>query len=317
MYSYGYSGYNNPYSGIPSGSGGGAQPGALQQAGTQAYNYSQPISTTAAPPEQPVADQATSAFNQARDAFKAGDYANALQLDQQALTQMPNDTALHEFLALVQFAQGQYEQAAAPLYAVLSVGPGWDWTTLSGMYPDVETYTGQLRKLEAYISANPRSAQARFVLAYQYLCQGHDDNAVAQLKQVVKLQPGDTLSAQLIARSQPSGGTQPASSGTAPAGSPAIEGKLSGRWTATPAKGASIALAIQDDGRFTWAVSGPGKPPATIAGTSNFADGVLTLADQGGQNGALAGKVAWQDADHFNFRLSGAPSTDPGLNFAR
>ena len=30
---------------------------------------------------------------------------------------MPNDVTLHEFLALVLFAQGQYEQAAAPLYA--------------------------------------------------------------------------------------------------------------------------------------------------------------------------------------------------------
>ena len=126
---------------------------------------------------------------------------------------MPNDTTLHEFLALVLFAQGKYEQAAAPLYAVLSVGPGWDWTTLSGMYPDVATYTGQLRNLEAYITANPKSAQARFVLAYQYLCEGHDENAVAQLKQVVKLQPGDTLSAQLVARSQPSGGTPPAPAG--------------------------------------------------------------------------------------------------------
>jgi tetratricopeptide (TPR) repeat protein len=320
MYSYGYSGYNNPYSGTPGGSQPGApqQPGdAPQQAGATAYNYSQPISTTAAPPEPSVADQATSAFDQARDAFKAGDYANAQQLDQQALAQMPNDTTLHEFLALVLFAQGQYEQAAAPLYAVLSVGPGWDWTTLSGMYPDVATYTGQLRNLEAYIDKNSRSANARFVLAYQYLCEGHDDNAIAQLKQVVKLQPGDTLSAQLIARSQPAGGTQTAPPGAAPAASTAVAGKLPGRWSATPAQGANIALAIQDDGRFTWATSGPGKPTATIAGTSTFADGVLTLADQAGQNGALAGNVAWQDADHFTFRLLGAQPEDPGLKFSR
>jgi tetratricopeptide (TPR) repeat protein len=318
MYSYGYSGYNNPYTGAPSGSGSGPQPGdAPQQASAPAYNYSQPISTTAAPPAQSAADQATSAFDQAREAFKAGDYANALQLVQQALTAMPNDTTVHEFLALVLFAQGQYEQAAAPLYAVLSVGPGWDWTTLSGMYPDIATYTGQLRKLEAFISANPRSAHARFVLAYQYLCEGHDENAIAQLKQVVKLQPGDTLSAQLVARSQPPGVTTSAPSGEAPATPSAVEGKLSGRWAATPAKDASITLAIQDDGRFTWATTGPGKPPMTIAGTSTFADGTLTLADQGGQNGALAGKVVWQDSDHFNFRLAGAPTTDPGLSFSR
>ena len=47
-----------------------------------------------------------------------------------------------------------------------------------------------------------------------------------------------------------------------------------------------------------------GQAPATIAGTSTFAGGVLTLADQGGQNGAL-GKVSWQDPTHFNFRLDG------------
>ncbi|AGA27108.1 tetratricopeptide repeat protein [Singulisphaera acidiphila] len=321
MYSYGYSSYSNPYSG----SGGAVQqagvsqqPGdAPQQTAAPASDYSQPISTTATHPEPAVADQATAAFNQAREAFKAGDYANALQLDQQALTQMPNDTTLHEFLALVLFAQGKYEQAAAPLYAVLSVGPGWDWTTLSGMYPDVATYTGQLRNLEAYVAANPNSAQGRFVLAYQYLSEGHDENAVTQLKQVVKLQPEDTLSAQLVARYQPSGDTPSAPAGVAPADSPAVDGKLPGKWVATPAKDANIALSIQDDGRFTWAATGQGKPPTTIAGASTFADGVLTLVDQGGQSGSLAGKVIWQNADHFTFRLAGAPPTDPGLSFAR
>ena len=130
-------------------------------AGRGAYNYSQPISTTAAPPEQAVAGQATSAFDQARDAFKAGDYGKALQLDQQALAQTPNDTNMHEFLALVLFAQGKYDQAAAPLYAVLSVGPGWDWTTLSGMYPDVDTYThssGPWRPTSRQTRTRPRPA---------------------------------------------------------------------------------------------------------------------------------------------------------------
>ena len=123
---------------------------------------------------------------------------------------------LHEFLGLVYFAQGKYDQAAEPLYAVLSVGPGWDWTTVSGMYPDVETYTRQLRALEANVRANPNSAPARFVLAYQYLVQGHDQNAVDQLKAAVKLQPGDTLSAQLIAHLQPTGAAQPPSADAAP-----------------------------------------------------------------------------------------------------
>ncbi len=311
MYGWGYSGYSNPYSGGSSGSG------SVAQTAAPSYNYSQPISTTAAAPDQAGAAPATSTYDQAREAFKAGDYAQALQLDQQALAQTPNDTTMHEFLALAYFAQGQYPQAAAPLYAVLSVRPGWDWTTLSGMYPDVETYTGQLRALEAYVKANPDSAQARFVLAYQYMAEGHDPEAIAQLKEVVKLQPGDTLSAQLIAQFQPTGGNPAPPAEAAPVAAPAVEGKLAGTWAATPSKDAKITLAMQDGGAFTWTATNPGKPPMNIAGKLTFAGGILTLAAQGGQNGALVGQVAWQDADNFSFRLVGGPPHDPGLKFAR
>jgi Flp pilus assembly protein TadD len=323
-YGWGYSGYGNPYYGGGSGGGGVPQAAAVQQPadvqaspGAPGFDYSQPINTTAAPPEPAVVGQANSAFDQAREAFKAGDYAQALQLDQQALAQTPNDTALHEFLALVYFAQGKYPQAAAPLYPVLSVRPGWDWTTLSGMYADVETYTPQLRALEAYVRANPTSAPARFVLAYHYLAQGHDPNAVAQLKEVVKLQPADALAAQLIARLQPSSGTQPPPAEAASVAAPAVEGKLAGSWSAEPAPNVKIALTIQDDDAFTWTATGPGKPPMNITGKSTFADGTLTLSDKGGQNGALVGQVNWKDTDHFTFRLVGAPANDPGLKFAR
>ena len=73
MYSWGYSGYSNPYAAGYSGSGGVAQPVAAQQPGgarlsesaATAYNYSQPISTTAHRAEQAVAGQANAAFDQA------------------------------------------------------------------------------------------------------------------------------------------------------------------------------------------------------------------------------------------------------------
>ncbi len=318
MYGWGYSGYSNPYYGGGSGFGGVAQTAAVQQpTAAPGSDYSQPISTTAAAPEQTVATQAASAYDQARAAFKSGDYAQALQLDQQALGQTPNDTEMHEFLALAYFAQGNYPQAAVPLYAVLSMRPGWNWTTLSGMYPDVDTYTGQLRALEAYVRSNPASAQARFVLAYQYLAQGHDPEAIAQLKEVVKLQPGDTVSAQIIAAFQPSGSSSSAPAEAPPSAAAAAPGKLAGTWAATPAPSAKIVLAIQDDGKFTWTASSPGKPAMDITGNSTLADGNLTLAAKSGQTGALVGKLAWQDADHFSFHLVGAPSTDPGLTFAR
>jgi tetratricopeptide (TPR) repeat protein len=202
-----------------------------------------------------------------------------LQLNQQALALMPDDATLHEFLALVLFAQEKYDQAAAPLYAVLSVGPGWHWTTLSGMYDEVATYTAQLRALEAYIKAHPDAAGARFVLAY-YLCQGHDEAAVAELKDVLKLKPDDTLSRQLVARYQPD--RKPDAEAPDAETTPAKAGKLAGDWTASPAKGTTIALKIKDDGAFGWTVTAASEPAKTIDGTSRLADGVLTLAAEDG-----------------------------------
>jgi hypothetical protein len=317
MYGYGYSGYSNPYyAGGVSGADAG-QPGAqAQPSGTPAYDYSQPLNTAAAPPEQSATDKATAVFDQARDAFRSNDYPTALQLDQQALGVMPNDATIHEFLALVLFAQGKYEQAAAPLYAVLSVGPGWDWTTLIGNYSDANLYSEQLRGLEAYVRANTRSAQARFVLAYHYITQGHQAAAADQLKAVVTLQPNDTLSAQLLGKLQPEGAAA-APPPPPPQAQPFDLAKLTGNWTAQSPQNAKITLSIKDDGGFTWAVALPGKPPTSITGASTLADGVLTLAGQNSQAGALTGQVVWQDDTHFNFRATGAPADDPGLKFAR
>ena len=58
-----------------------------------------------------------------------------------------------------------------------------------------------------------------------------------------------------------------------------------------PGEGLPVALTIQENGSFTWAVTAPGKPTTSISGTSTFGEGMLTLADSKNQNGALAGKV--------------------------
>ncbi len=321
MYGWGYSNYNNAYA--PGSVGTGVNQ-AAGQGGASSYDYSQPISTTAAPPDSPVATQATAGFDQAVEAFKQGNYAQASQLGQQALSQMPNDPNLHQFVALAQFAQGQYDQAAAPLYAVLTIGPGWNWTTLIGMYADADTYTQQVRALETFVNTNTTSAPARFVLGYHYLTQGHNDAAAKQFSSAASLQPADKLSAQLAAQLEPPAspaGAAPSAAATASAAAvatePAPQGKLAGRWAATPAKDAQVALAIGDDGGFTWAVTSPGQSAKNITGKSTYANGLLTLAGQDAQLGALAGQVTWQDDNHMTFRVLGAPADDPGLKFVR
>jgi cytochrome c-type biogenesis protein CcmH/NrfG len=62
----------------------------------------------------------------------------------------------------------------------------------------VSIYTEQLRALENYCNLNPRSASARFVLAYLYLTQGNADVAADQFKQVRALQPENAVAARLI-----------------------------------------------------------------------------------------------------------------------
>ena len=207
LYNWGYASYANPYytEAVV------AQPIVIEQtvAGGEpqtvtvpayTYDYSQPIDTQSAPPPADVADPAVAKFDSARAAFGNGDYAGALQLTDEALKVLPNDATLHEFRALVLFAVGKYDLAAGPLYAVLSVGPGWDWTTMVGLYPNVDVYTGQLRKLEAFVTSNASSTPGHFVLAYHYMTQGNNDAAAAQFKQVVALSPQDTLAAQLLKR---------------------------------------------------------------------------------------------------------------------
>jgi predicted TPR repeat methyltransferase len=105
------------------------------------------------------------------------------------------------------------------LYAVLAAGPGWNWETMSSLYPNVDTYTKQLRALEAYAKDNPKAAYANFLLAYHYLVLGSKDAAVQQLKRVVELEPKDKLSAALVkaltsGEAAPAGGSpQPGTGG--------------------------------------------------------------------------------------------------------
>jgi hypothetical protein len=317
LYGLGYMPYVNPYY--------VAAPVVAEQPVVVAgdvtpYDYSQPIDTVSAPADQSVADPAMALFDAARASFQQGNYADALQQTNDALAKLPNDTTLHEFRGLCLFALGRYDEAAATLYAVLSVGPGWDWTTLIGLYPGVDVYTTQLRALEGYIQSHPNSAQARFVLAYHYLTQGHNDAAVTELKQLVALRPGDTLSAKLLRQLDPSTDTAaPAATATAPAAAPTDTAvppgaTIAGTWKAQPAADTSIDLTIQPDGPFTWQVTQKGRTQQ-FGGSSTFGEGLLTLASDKGP--ALVGRVSWKDPTHMTFRVAGDGPDDPGLSFAK
>jgi tetratricopeptide (TPR) repeat protein len=316
LYGMGYMPYSNPYYGY----GGGAVV-ANQPVAAAPYDYSQPIDTTSPTASESIVDPAMVTFDAARESFKQGNYEQALAQASDALKSLPNDTALHEFRALCQFALGRYNEAAATLYAVLSVGPGWDWATLVGLYPDVEVYTAQLRALEDYCNANPGSAAARFVLGYHYLTQGHTEAAVNVLKQVVAMMPSDTLSAKLVRQLEPPAtneATAPASPAATPAPAPADAtppgASIVGTWNARPAADTGITLTIQPEGGFTWQVARKGQTQP-FTGTSTYGGGILTLVQEKGP--VLVGRVSWKDAGHMTFRVVGDGPDDPGLSFSK
>jgi hypothetical protein len=156
----------------------------------------------------------------------------------------------------------------------------------------------------------------RFVLAYQYICQGHEDAAVGQLKQVIALMPADKLSNRLLATLSPKDSSStPAAPSTTPGDTSVPAGAtLAGTWMATPRKGTTIQLTVNPDNAFTWQVDQQGKKNA-LNGTATFGENVLTLAQNDGP--PLVGRVTWKDAQHMNFRILGDQPTDPGVDFSK
>ena len=275
-----------------------------------------PATQVAAAGQQAADGQAEQALDAARDAFVRSDYASAMTQVNRAIVLKPNDTVPHEFRGLILFATKRYKEAAATIYAVLSVGPGWDWATLSGFYPDVNLYTAQLRALEQYRNEHLTSPEVRFLLAYQYMSCGHSEAAIVELKEVVRLSPKDQLSAQLLAAlTQDKSGAQPA-----PIAMPAVPAKpvsaasLVGNWTASRRDGSSLAFDVAKDGTYSWRYTAQGKSQ-TFSGAYTVADNLLILKEAGTPK--MIGQIILVNDNQFSFKLVGDNSSDPGLTFSK
>ena len=268
------------------------------------------------------------AFDAASEAFQAKDYQSALQKIDEALAQLPDDTAIHEFRALILFARGEYQPAAETIYAVLAVSPGWDWTTLSSRYTDQEEYPRQLRALEMFHRDHPDSAAAAFLRAYHYTTCRHYEAAVNQFQTAVKLLPDDDLVpalAGLVAgavEKAPSGsspevaGNPPRAASTATPqdqdNQPVAQARLVGAWKAFRGGTTGIQLTLRDDQGFVWMATREGKP-RRIAGRYALEGNLVFL---GGGSGTLIGRVQMKKQGGFDFTLLDGGSVRPGLDFA-
>lgn len=316
---FGYSSYSNPYYDSGSGGDGGyadySQPvvmDATQSAAVMSYD---PSAENAAPLPPGVSQEAVNQFNEARTAFYNGQYPEALLGIDSALSKMPKDAVMHEFRALCLFALKRYREAAAVMNAVLAVGPGWDWTTLSGLYQSTDTYTAQLRALEKYVGENPKEAHGHFLVAYHYITIGENEPAIRELKKTLELQPKDTVAAEMLRMITPA---DPAATPPAPPTTPTAPGipadSLVGTWTAPGPKGATFTMTLGKDGAFSWTFA-QGAKKQEVKGVWAIDADMLAMEPDGGGTMPLSVKMTGANTLHAD--IIGAPKGDPGLNFKK
>ena len=355
VYSSGYYVYVNPY----------YTPAIYP---TVVYDYSRPIPVMVQaspgtpsgslpglpPPESPpILDNP--AFDAAREAFKRGDYQTALAHVDSAIRRSSSDAVMHEFRSLVLFALHDYRQSAAVAHSVLAVGPGWDYTTMSSLYPDPFVYSDQLRRLEDYTREHPRAADAHFLLAYHGMISSRKEVAIDELRQVIRLMPEDRLAGELlamvqgppkspqtpqVAKSNPFAEPRRVYDGTSnpvtgdsekyprdPVKSPEVpigqspdlasvdKTLLPGEWNASREDGSRFRLLLTDEGTFVWKFSAPNHKSEELTGHYSVDGPVLILERKEG--GALAGTARFTGDAQMNFKLVGAPPEDKGLDFGK
>ena len=167
------------------------------------FDYSQPIrvpdsSYRETEDDLILSELAVRRFDDARQFFRLGEYGRASELIDEAIELLPNDPTLHQFRALVLFARGQYPEAAAVLYSVLAVSPGWDAATVAKLYDPPSRYLTQLNQLAQYAASHPESIDSQFLLAYHYAVRGDMVKAERQLAQVDEARPGDRVVESLL-----------------------------------------------------------------------------------------------------------------------
>jgi tetratricopeptide (TPR) repeat protein len=307
-YGFGYSDYSNPYyeESMPA--------VYTEPVITMPVEPAQEAAGAAAPALPPgVSAEAVAKFDEARAAFYDGKYDEALKLTDAAVAQMPRDAVLHEFRSLVLFALQRFPESAATIHSVLDVGPGWDWKTLSSLYPSVDVYTNQSRALEAARDKNPNAAGLRFLLGYHYLTCGFEAEALKEFQKAAELQPKDTVAAQLVASLSPRD-VKPAAPAEAPAPQAVPSNEIVGDWAAAGPGSASYSMNLAKDGTFKWAFT-KGARKQEAKGVYTVEGNVLAMEPDSG--GVLLAELTVKGQGQLQFKMVGGPKDDPGLDFRR
>jgi tetratricopeptide (TPR) repeat protein len=292
------------------------------------YDYTQPLIYEQAVYQQPqttstgvtlppgVTTQGYSAFDEARALFENKRYQEALNKTDEALKQMPKDAVLHEFKALCHFALSDYKSAAMTLYAVLSVGPGWDWTTMYNMYSSLDEYTAQLRKLEEYCKGHREAADAYFYLGYLYLTMDQKPAATTTYQTVAKLAPNDIVTKQILQGldAKPLDDGPPPKAPAAAEAAPSIPNdKLLGDWKALGPNNTEFKLKLAKEGEFNWGYTRGGKTESVKGAYGQQGENLVMETDG---NNTLIADVKLLNDSTLEFQMTGVPDS-PKLVFKK
>ncbi len=312
IYSSGYYSYSNPYY---------AESSVVEE--VPAVNYSVPIDPSLTTDDT---GGGMNEFDIAIAEFKNGNYPKALELTNSALKAIPNDASIHEFRALVLFSMGNYTESASAIYSLLSIGPGWDWKTMSSLYSSTAVYTQQLRTLENYCRENKKDPASRFLLAYHYITCGHIEYAVKELRVVLSITPDDQLAKKLIAtfepeKEAPQNDKPPvpqvvgeSSLGSAVSKPSITKEAIVGSWISDRGAQGKISLTLNPDGNYVWEYKNQNVSDS-FKGTYTMGGNILTLVDSKGN--PMVANISQSAPNQFNFKLTASGANDPGLDFKK
>ena len=152
-----------------------------------------------APAEPEQESQGDRYFEQATNAFEAGDYATSKGRFHDAMEFAPDDIVLPFAYVQALFASGEYSTATEALRkALIKTSPEKEGVFYPrGLYPDDEVLQHQVEQLERAIQLNPVNADLQLLLGYQLLGMGKHDEALGHL-QSAQQDSNNTKSATLL-----------------------------------------------------------------------------------------------------------------------
>jgi len=146
--------------------------------------------------------EALSYADRGETAFKAGNYTQAVSDWKHALVDDPQNGTLGMMLAQAMFASGSYAEAAGATQMAMSLLPQEQWGVVvrnyTDLYPNVQSYTDQLRALEKARNGKTTDPALRFLLGFHYNYLGYPTQAARELAKAIELAPQDEMSRQML-----------------------------------------------------------------------------------------------------------------------